>query len=269
MGADWDPSPEEGSFELTIRRKHPGDYGTQPAFLTFPDLSEWRTRDLFRPHPTLKDHWLYNGRADNIIVFSNGEKLNPVTMEEIIVGHPALKGVLVFGQGRFQPGLILEAHVTPQEDAAREALIDQVWPLIEHANKKTVAHGHVAREMIMLADAEKPFLRAGKGTVQRTATLRLYEHSIDSIYEKFGLAQTKDYVPLDISSEQALTQSIIDLLTTKIGVKWLDPDTDFFSVGVDSLQVIATANLLRSSFEAAGVHVDPKVAENQIGRAHV
>jgi len=96
MGIDWQRH-ESNEYELVVRRKA-SDPGSQGCFYNFPELSEWRTNDIFEPHPTLKDHWLYKGRADDVIVFSNGEKLNPVTIEGIVSDHPLVKSALVVGQ---------------------------------------------------------------------------------------------------------------------------------------------------------------------------
>ncbi|KAI0435602.1 hypothetical protein F4803DRAFT_557821 [Xylaria telfairii] len=101
FGADWRPS-HDNSYELVMVRKDKKKPGLQGFFYTFPDLDEYSTRDLYRPHPTLPDFWIYHGRADNIIVFSNGEKLNPITIEEIVQDHPSVAGALVVGSNRFQ-----------------------------------------------------------------------------------------------------------------------------------------------------------------------
>ena len=54
----------------------------QPIFATFPNISEYPTKDLFSKHPTKDDLWLCRGRADDIIAYSTGEKMNP-----LIRGH--------------------------------------------------------------------------------------------------------------------------------------------------------------------------------------
>ena len=59
----------------------------QPTFTLFPDLQEYPTRNLFVRHPS-KDKeglWRWHARADDILVFLNGEKTNPVSMEQYIV----------------------------------------------------------------------------------------------------------------------------------------------------------------------------------------
>ncbi|POR38206.1 Nonribosomal peptide synthetase [Tolypocladium paradoxum] len=257
MGAVWRCKDErEAVFELVLRRKDPHEPGDQPVFYTFPELEEWSTGDLYKRHPSLPDHWIFHGRADNVIVFSNGEKLNPVTIEDIVTGHPAIKGALVVGQDRFQPALILEPHIPPKDDAEAKALVDNLWPLIEEANKASVAHGHIVRQLIALSDAAIPFPRAAKGTIQRGLAVKAYAGLIDDMYERAEEAGAQEAVSLHLGNEAALTRSIIELFEAKLGVEDIQPDTDFFSLGVDSLQVIRLSNVLRGSFRAAGMNVD-------------
>lgn len=256
MGLDWRPCGEN-LYECVICRKDLSDPGNQSVFYTFPELSEWSTKDIYQPHPTLKDHWLHMGRADDIIVFSNGEKLNPVSIESAVSGHPLVKGALVVGEGRFQAALIIEpvdeAHA-PKDEAETEAFIDQVWPAIEQANSETVAHGRITRNLVAVADPSLPFARAGKETVQRAATVKLYKDFIEALYEKAEMNEPEDQsAALDFESEAELAHSIISVFQTKLGVDNLEPDTDFFSAGVDSLQVMTATKVLKSALRSAKV----------------
>ncbi|KAF4995614.1 hypothetical protein FGRMN_5005 [Fusarium graminum] len=262
MGVEW-RRHEENRYELVIRRQDVAD--GQPCFYTFPDLSEWSTKDIYEPHPTLKDHWKYIGRADDVIVFSNGEKLNPVSIESIVNGHALVNGALVVGQQKFQAALILEPtqEAWPKNDDEVSAYIDEVWPLVEKANSETVAHGRITRNLVTIADPTKPFLRAGKGTVQRANTVKTYADFIESLYEKAETTNTRDIsIVLDLADQHTLTRSIISLFETELGVESLEPDTDFFSAGADSLKVITATNLLRTMMTKAGVDtatVEPRI----------
>ncbi|RKK83323.1 hypothetical protein BFJ68_g15631 [Fusarium oxysporum] len=255
MGINWRPYSSDG-YELVVRRNDPVDPGVQSCFYTFPELSEWSTKDIFQPHPTLKDHWLYKCRADDVIVFSNGEKLNPVSIEARVTGHPLVKGAIVVGQDKFQAALILEPvpDALPKNDTEAKQYIESVWPLIEKANAETVGHGRIARNFVTVADPALPFLRAGKGTVQRASTLKLYRDFIESLYEKADApCEGNAPIDLDLGDGQALTQFIIHLFQDKLGVDGLEPNTDFFSAGVDSLQVMTASNLLKFALQGAGV----------------
>lgn len=172
----------------------------------------------------------------DIIVFSNGEKLNPVTIEDIVSDHPELKGALVVGAGHFQSGLLVEPIIHPKTEDEAKQLIDRVWPLVVTANKETVAHGQIGREFIRISSPQKPFLRAGKGTIQRAGTVKLYKDEIDELYENVDQLADVEAPPIDLNSEESLIKSIQDLFSTRLGIEvTLESDADFFSAGVSSL----------------------------------
>ncbi|AEO67434.1 e1d19424-68e3-4b8d-b354-183af06ce9e3 [Thermothielavioides terrestris] len=267
FGCEWRESAEPNVYELVVVRKdkHPGYQG---FFYTFPDANEYRTKDLYMPHPSLPDHWIYHGRADNIIVFSNGEKLNPVDIEVRMMDHPGVKGALVVGSNRFQPALILEPAQHPGSEKEVKEFIDSVWPLVVKANKETVAHGQIGRQMIGLSKPDMPFLRTSKGTIQRAATVRMYKDEIDKLYERAGEVASSEAPKMDLRSREALTQSIETLFEKWLHAPKLEPDTDFFTAGIDSMQVINASRLLRAGLEAAGVRVDASALATRVIYGH-
>lgn len=274
IGADWRKSDNDEAYRLVIKRQRP-EPGLQGIFYTFPDQDEFDTQDLYKPHPTLADHWTYYGRTDDIIVFSNGEKLNPVTMEETVIIHAHVQGALVVGSGRFQAGLLLEPVSPPKSEEESRALIDSVWSLVSQANQDTVAHGRIARHMIALTDHTKKFPRAGKGTIQRAAAIKLYEAEISLLYEQDCVLSSEELFPLDLSSDVSAAESILGLFKSNLGISLPELESDFFasgklllrvldsslyhieiltyaSKGVDSLQVINAARLLQASLRQLG-----------------
>ena len=267
FGCDWTESAEEHAYEQVIVRKGKNP-GCQGFFYTFPDAKEYRTKDLYKPHPSEPDNWIYCGRADNIIVFSNGEKLNPVSIEHMMLDHPGVKGAIVVGSNRFQPALIIEPVEHPKSEKEAKEFLDSLWPVVVKANKETVAHGQIGREFIALSNPDKPFLRAGKGTIQRGGTIRMYKDEIDSIYEHVSEVTSSEAPKLDLSSKEALTQSIETLFEKWLNAPKLEPDTDFFTVGIDSMQVIHASRLLRAGLEGAGIHVDASAVATRVIYGH-
>lgn len=55
-------------YELYIVRD-PDLEANQPVFKLFPDIQDFRTKDLFSAHPSKPNLWRHRGRADDIIVF--------------------------------------------------------------------------------------------------------------------------------------------------------------------------------------------------------
>jgi thioester reductase-like protein len=257
MGADFRLIADDDIYEMFIVRRDPKEAMRQPLFYTFPDKTEWSTGDMYKKHPTKPNHWQYWGRTDNVIVFSTGEKLNPVTIEAAVTGHPAVKGALVVGQQRLQPALILEPHEYPKDEATAKSLIDSVWPIVSDINKVTVAHGRIVRDMVVLADPSMPFSRSGKGSIQRMATVTAYKDFVDGLYaqQDEGIDMS-NVIALDITGPEAMAQSILDIVGSQIHKSVINIEADLFSTGMDSMEVITLSKLLRSGLESAGVKAD-------------
>ncbi|KAF6838948.1 nonribosomal peptide synthetase [Colletotrichum plurivorum] len=269
LGVEWRPASgeEEDIYEQVIVRKSKED-PLQGIFYTFPDAKEYNTKDLYRKHPNLPNHWMYYGRSDNIIVFSNGEKLNPVTIEEIATGHPRVKGAVVAGAMRFQPLLILEPMEDLKTEEEKQKFIDDVWPSVVKANKETVAHGQIGRQFIGVTSPDKPFPRAGKGTIQRPMALKLYKDELDAWYKMAEDGVDSVSVNIDVASEQSLIDSIEKLFQQTLGSRALTADSDFFSAGIDSMQVINASRLLRRGLEAAGASINADAIATRVIYAH-
>lgn len=260
--------------QVIVRRPELEPY--QAVFATFPDLQEWPMKDLYSPHPTRKDLWLYRGRTDDIIVFATGEKLNPLDMEDIITTHPAVNAALINGLGRFQSTLLVEAVKSPENAEEREELIEDLWPLVETANAASPSHARVHRHMITFTHADTPFLRAGKGTIQRKLTLKLYQKEFDELYAASearmigqglhtnGTNGTKSSVNghgkgYTNGSRRGNIQNALEeivSISTGIDITGLDPQMDLFGLGLDSLQVTAISRrindfLFQEGFESA------------------
>ena len=81
----------------------------QPAFAFFPRASEYHTRDLWSPHPSRSGLWILRARIDDLFTLSTGHTINPIPYEhQIMATNPNIEGVLMWGDGRDRPGLLVE-----------------------------------------------------------------------------------------------------------------------------------------------------------------
>jgi hypothetical protein len=105
--------------------------------------------------------------------------------------------------------------------------------------------------MIMVAKKEKPFVRAGKGTVVRPLTTRLYEAEIDKLYKRtreqvHGASAGK--APVLKMPKDAITQFVRESIAVALHLDdedILDTD-DVFDLGLDDVSLSELANILRS-----------------------
>ena len=244
-----------GTHELVLVRseKH---VQSQIAFTIFPGEQEYATRDLFLPHPSKPDLWKWIARRDDIVVFLNGEKTNPISMEQHVVqASPKVRNVLVAGAQRFQAALIIEPADNADLPAAQKAeLIEELWPTIEEANEECPAHARISKSHILLTSPAKPMTRTGKGTIQRFATYTLYSEELDTLYrdaEAITLTDGESTGKADLAKLKEtgeLIPFIRESLLTTTTWKDLDDDTNFFTLGMDSLQAITLTRKLRQTF---------------------
>ena len=225
--------------ELVVTRKAEAE-SYLPVFTHFPDANEFPTKDLFRKHPSKPDLWLYASRNDDLIVFLNGEKTNPITFEETVGVHADVKAALVIGAQRFEAALLVELatpNTAPLSPADKKAIIESIWPTVQKANEVTPAHARVSKSKILLVDPAKPMLRAPKGTIQRNATLKLYADEIDQLYKQ------DEEVPIDADAggEADVKAAIRNVVAELLG--W--DDLNFFQLGMDSLGVLRLQRALK------------------------
>lgn len=242
----------EDIHELYIVRD-PKKEQQQPTFTLFPDIQEYSTRDLFVRHPSKdkKNLWKWHARADDIIVFINGEKTNPISMEQYIVSRcPEVVAVLVAGAQRFHAALLIEPLTDgePLSPIERAAFIEKIWPSIEEANKNCPSHAQIAKSHVLFTHPQKPMLRAGKGTIQRAGTLQLYTQELDSLYADADLTEISEESygrSASLDDLQAVSQFIKESISAITNWPNLDDTDNFFSLGMDSFQALMTVRKLK------------------------
>ncbi|KAL2282818.1 hypothetical protein FJTKL_10424 [Diaporthe vaccinii] len=264
VGAVFDPVAD-GIYELVIQR----DENLPQVCFSIrgqEGLGEYRTKDLFQPHPSVPDAWCWRARADDIIVFLNGEKTNPVSMEHHVVSQNphAVRGALVIGTQRFQAAMLIEATAVGNEplDTTQQAeLIERIWPSIREANKEAPAHARVEKALILILPG--PLLRAGKGTIQRAASIGQYRSNIDALYANADVSNGEDdegqgatASSIDMADPESVKRFISESVGTVTG--WSSSEvvleTDrgqehdtatFFDRGMDSLMALQLLRILR------------------------
>ncbi|CAI7640642.1 unnamed protein product [Penicillium pancosmium] len=249
----------DGLYELVVQRGE--DRKSKAVFHTYPDKTEYRTGDLFSPHPVRNGLWLYAGRQDDLIVLSNGEKFNPTATEETISSHPLVNLALVVGQGRFQAAAIIEPNWSLW-NGEPNSLIDEIWPLAQKANEAAPGYAQLMKERIAISSQSKPFQLTPKNTIKRRATVSDYEVEINAVYEagdQINVDQlAKDASRTDIA--EFITQVLSDILEGQD----TDENADIFALGVDSLQTLRLGQILEASLQSARPDLNAAFGNSQL-----
>ncbi|KAJ8058334.1 hypothetical protein OCU04_012526 [Sclerotinia nivalis] len=229
----------------------------QPVFKIFPTLQRWASKDLYSPHPTNQDLWLYRGRGDDIIVFLTGEKTNPISMEHSLNQQPKIRQAMVVRTLRFQAALLIEPADQKTMSATEKAeTIELIWPAIEEANATCPAHSRVAKSHILFTAPERPILMSTKGTIQRAPTLREYSSEIEKLYldaDRMCAYTAGDNDENEEHFDMHNTNAVRDLLRQAVlkVTKWdaarMQDEDNLFVQGMDSLQALQLIRHLRKA----------------------
>ncbi|KAB2569665.1 Non-canonical non-ribosomal peptide synthetase FUB8 [Lasiodiplodia theobromae] len=236
------------------------------VFSNFPEITEWRTKDLWEEHPTKKGLWRYKGRRDDVIVFSNGEKFNPVSFEKAVEAHALVRGAVVVGQNRFQPAILIEPDWSRvPEGQSLDDLLTELWPAVEEANKEAPAHAQVWKNKVAFTKKDKPFVRAPKGSIIRRATVNLYAQEFDALYSSESFDEQLGNLPkdADLPTIRAFVRNAISLTVPLFKDEHTD-DQDILDLGVDSLQVMALASSISHAIKDDAADRGAKVLPRDI-----
>lgn len=199
--------------------------------------NSYATKDLFSPHPTRPGLWKYFARLDDTIVLLNGEKANPIPLEHTVREHRNVAEAIVVGAGKPQLGLFVVAAPCTT-GMTEEEIIESIQPAIELANKGQDDFGKISSSMIKVLPSDTIYPRTDKGTIIRAAFNKQLSQDIEALYQQAEVAAGTNGLTLE---EDELSVYLRDLVIASMGLK--DPsilanDTDFFSLGMDSLQAI-------------------------------
>ena len=254
--ADMQPSID-GAYELVLHND-PDVAKHRPLYYNFPDFMDWHTKDLFKPHPTKPNLWRYHGRADDIIVFSNGAKFSPVAAEAIIQAHPSVAGAIILGTARSQAALVIEPKPALDPNTL-ENLIEEIWPVVEKANIQSPSQGRVIRSMIAVISPGKPFPRAAKGTVVRHSVATAFASEIDGLYAAVEGPSTLDPVGDSVLEDTAIKVCVRHSVLNVLGGLEITDNDDLFTKGLDSVKTVELITLIRSTFGNGVATLSPRM----------
>lgn len=215
------------------------------VFADQPDGS-YATKDLFRRHPTAPgaNMWKFVARLDDIIVLVNGEKADPVPLEEAVGRNANVRAAVVFGAQRDALGMVVVA-ADRAAGLSEDEIVQSVLPDLQRGNERVPAYARIAPDALIVKPAGTEFPCTDKATVIRSLFLKQFAKEIDEFYAKReelanggdgGAAES--VVDDDADIRDLVRQTVRGelRLAEKEGGADLADDSDFFALGMDSLQ---------------------------------
>ncbi|KAI0769296.1 acetyl-CoA synthetase-like protein [Trametes elegans] len=259
------PRDELGYFKFTpviehTRVYHPGlPHVFEPVLIDCPTWSPnafnavvdgrpaYAIGDLLEEHPRNPKAFRVYGRVDDQIVLSTGEKANPVPIEAILLQDPQISAAVIFGQGRFQNGVIV--HPTepfdPSDESKLEAFRNKIWPTVERANAFAPSHSRLFKEMIIVTTPGRPFHYTAKGTPRRHVSLADYTAEIEALYNRVAESSQFDVAaPESWASEDGVRTFVRRIVHKVMKAPNIGDEVDLFQEGCDSLQATYIRNTI-------------------------
>ena len=189
MGCELRPF-SEGLYELFFVRSN-DPQKSQGVFSTFPRLEEYSAKDLYSKHLSKEGLWLYEGRRDDVLIFSDTNRYYPQEAERILNDHVAVNAAIVCGHGRPKVALLIEAKSPPSTEEERSTLLGKIWPSIELVNRKSAtSQGQITKDLVLFTSMTRPMVRASKGSVLRNKTAELYSAELDQAFDTYARASS-------------------------------------------------------------------------------
>lgn len=219
--------PRGDLFECCVMKGWPSQVASNQ------DDGSYMTKDLFEPHPTIPKAWRYVARRDDTLNLETGEMFNPVSMEGAIRSSKDVAEAVIFGAGRPIPG-VLVVPAAGLTGLADDDILERIWPVVESACRNVEAYARISKSMIKLLPIGCDYPRTDKGSVIRQAFYRVYAREINETHDQ---AETGDDLK-QLSHDEIrvfVQQSLLKALAKDMD---FDDNTDFFHLGLDSLQAI-------------------------------
>jgi thioester reductase-like protein len=218
------------------------------------------TKDIFEivNHESLS--FKYFSRADDTIIHVNGEKTNPIPMEDKINSCPYIERCAILGTGQQLNTLLVQLDKNELLSSPLHEVIPTIKSYVKAANESAPSHSRIYEEMIYYLPiiSEKKLPVTIKGNLQRKKCAKMFEDEVRQSVEKMESGYTSRESPeLEIIScdDEGNIQHIVkECLRLSIDKPFENNDS-FFNNGMDSLSAMRFRNLLKSKISSLELKV--------------
>jgi thioester reductase-like protein len=124
--------------------------------------------------------------------------------------------------------------------------------MIEQANREAPGHARIYQSKVTVTNNQKAFIRAAKGSIIRSQTAAAFKDEIEALYADEGYASDSSQDTVDDAKLMTKIHSIFLRALPSFKESTTD-DTDIFSLGIDSLDVLTLTNTLNKAIRGANV----------------
>lgn len=170
-------------------------------------------------------------------------------MEQIFKSDPRISECLIYGQNR--PAVCCLLFPSPDYcDLEHGRLLEDLEATMKKANDAAPSFGQISKEMVAFVSDGSDLPKTSKGTIQKKKAEQVYSKIIEELYDPTsesttsGKKFTKDQLDEHLRS--------IVLSSSQVKEESLNQDSDFFSLGVNSLQASRIRSQIKSTVNLNG-----------------
>ncbi|KAI7087078.1 male sterility protein [Hortaea werneckii] len=202
------------------------------------------TNDLFVEVPPGSGLFTLQGRKDDLLVHSNGEKTNALPLQMALDGYPQIQKAAVFGTGKPCTAVIIQPSITANNQQSSD---EHILAAVEACNQSLPSHSRIHRTMVHILRDGLVLPVTPKGSVRRKEVESLYKKEIEGLYrtlEDGGQENTLRENDENLSNEAYVLQCVQKALQ----VDNVSPTASFYSLGLDSQKAVRLRSSLLKRF---------------------
>lgn len=192
------------------------------------------------------------GRKDDLLVLATGEKVSPQVMEDSLSQDCRIKRAIVFGNGQFEVGVLIEPAA--ENECSEADFVESIWPSILDANNKVDQHAVVStKAAVLVKSSAKDIPLSDKGFPQRKDVYSVFESEIKSVYDRMEQSTFSiNLTDLDNANLRKSVQEVVQsCLPKRMKPETWEDDDDFVQLGMDSLQATRLRRILNQSVRSS------------------
>jgi acyl carrier protein len=212
--------------------------------------------DLFLEQPVGSGYYIIQGRQDDVLVHTTGEKTNPLPIELAIQQHPLVDHAVVLGHHHLYCSVLIELNSDEASKHEQNEIEKEIFAAVQYANKDAPSHSRIAPALIKILPLNEHLSITNKGNVIRKQVNIDYAFVVEQMYEQFLNESNLEYNMQNDYQQRSWTREDISTYLQKTVAtilhepieKFDDHSQSLFALSLDSLTVVQLRNILCNKF---------------------
>ncbi|KAH9907809.1 male sterility protein [Xylariomycetidae sp. FL2044] len=237
----------DGTFECVVYK---GFHMAAELWLKEGSPNPYRTNDLFIEDPPGSGYFVLQGRKDDVVVHSNGEKTIAGGLQtELEDSDPLIAKAAVFGTNKPCTAVVIQPIPEAYSTHALDELEKRIWEAVERCNQKIPKQSRIDRSLVLILTQGESLPVTPKGNVRRATTAEMFGDRVEAMYEKYLGGLQEDEEPAQqngYSDAEFLRRTVSDIC--EVPVSSVTSRTNLYDVGLESQKAVKLRSKLMKRF---------------------